>query len=275
MYEDKLFFPAAAADASPFVLRLAGSSYCDGNYRMDRVDSDIWVVEYVESGTGTLEIDGRVFHPGRGDLYLVPEGSRHCYYSSASDPWVKHWMNFSGPLARELVRLYRLEQVAVVRNFSRPELFREALRRFRQHPEEAHRRTGPEFLMAVIATMALDHSRANAPPPRSAEGETLRAWLDTQVFEPAPGLDRMAAKIAKSPAQTIRIFRRSVGETPVQYLLNRKLDAARELLRNSAMSLKEIAAALHFSDEYYFGSVFKRRTGIAPGRYRNTRRSDG
>ena len=128
--------------------------------------------------------------------------------------------------------------------------------------------------MAVIATMASDLSRANAPPPRSDDGERLRAWLDTLVFEPAPGLDRMAEKISKSRAQTIRIFRRSVGETPVQYLLNRKLDAARELLRNSAMSLKEIAAALHFSDEYYFACMFKRRTGIAPGRYRNARRKE-
>ena len=274
MYEQTFFFPAAAAESSPFVLRLAGSSYCDGNYRIERRNSDVWVVEYVESGTGTLELDGRVFHPGRGDLYLVPEGSTHCYYSSASDPWVKHWMNFSGPLARELVRLYRLEEVAVVGNFSRPELFKEALRRFRQHPEGVHRTTGPEFLMAVIATMASDLSRANVPPPRSDDGERLRAWLDTLVFEPAPGLDRMAEKISKSRAQTIRIFRRSVGETPVQYLLNRKLDAARELLRNSAMSLKEIAAALHFSDEYYFACMFKRRTGIAPGRYRNARRKE-
>ena len=48
MYEQTFFFPAAAAESSPFVLRLAGSSYCDGNYRIERRNSDVWVVEYVE-----------------------------------------------------------------------------------------------------------------------------------------------------------------------------------------------------------------------------------
>ena len=46
-------------------------------------------------------------------------------------------------------------------------------------------------------------------------------------------------------------------------------EEARELLRGSPVAIKEIADKLHFSDEYYFASVFKRKTGIAPGRYRS------
>ena len=122
MREEFILPPPFSADA-PFQLRLAGVSYCDGSYRIERETADFSVVEYIERGTGTLEIDGRQFHPAAGDLYFVPEGSPHRYWSDAKDPWVKLWMNFSGVLGMELRRIFRVEQVFLVRNFSRPELF--------------------------------------------------------------------------------------------------------------------------------------------------------
>ena len=97
MREEFVLPPPVPAD-SPFQLRLAGVSYCDGSYRIERETADFSVVEYVERGTGTLEIDGEEFHPSAGDLYFLPEGSRHRYWSDAHNPWVKYWMNFGGVL---------------------------------------------------------------------------------------------------------------------------------------------------------------------------------
>ncbi len=269
---EEFIFPPPAPPDSPFQLRLAGTSYCDGSYLIARRNSGDWVIEFVERGRGTLEVDGRTCHPEAGDLYFVPAGSTHRYWSSAEEPWVKHWMNFSGELIRELVRLYRLESVLLVRNFSRPELFKEALRRFRRHPEIIHSQTGPEFLTAAITTMAADlAAAAEAPPKHSEQGMQLRSILEAAVFETGPTLDDLATAISRSKVQAIRIFKRDFGETPGQYLLNRKLEAARELLRNTTCPLKEIAAMLKFSDEYYFASIFKRKTGLAPGRYRSCR----
>ena len=88
------------------------------------------------------------------------------------------------------------------------------------------------------------------------------------MFGKAPSLDELAALAARSKVQTIRIFKRDFGETPAQYLIRRKIAAARELLRSSSGTIKEIAAALEFSDEYHFAALFKRKTGFPPGYYR-------
>ena len=268
MREEFIFSGASPVD-SPVVIHLAGSSWCDGSYLIERSSSDLWVIEFVEAGTGTLEVDGRACHPSAGDLYLAPFGACHRYYSSAESPWIKHWINFSGPLMPELLRLFRLEGIIHVPGFSRPELFKQALHQLRLHPQEAHSRIGPEFLMAVVSTMAADLRAADHRHRKNPEAQELRNWLDTQIFAPTPSLDEMATKISRSRGQTIRIFKSEYGETPVQYLIGRKIEAARELLRGSPVAIKEIADKLHFSDEYYFASVFKRKTGIAPGRYRS------
>ena len=267
MKEEFIFSGAPPAD-SPVAVHLAGSSWCDGGYFIERHDCDLWVAEFVEAGTGTLRVDGRVRHPSAGDLYLVPAFSDHRYESSAESPWIKHWVNFSGPLMPELVRLYRLEGVIHVPGFSRPELFKNVLHQLRVHPREAHSRIGPEFLVALVTAMAADLNAAERKHRPSREALELRDWLDTLVFASAPSLDEMAARVSRSRGQTIRLFRNEFGETPVQYLIGRKLEAARELLRGSPVAIKEIADRLHFSDEYYFAAVFKRKTGISPGRYR-------
>lgn len=274
MREEFVLPPPVPAD-TPFQLRLAGVSYCDGSYRIEREYADFSVVEYIERGTGTLEIAGRQFHPSAGDLYFVPEGYRHRYWSDAREPWVKYWMNFSGELGRELRRIFRVEQTFLVRNFSRPELFFDALYQFRNHPEFIHSRTGPEFLTAVIAAMAADRAGNTVQNRVSEEGEKLRTRLDAAVFGPTPPLEELAAAVSKSRAQTIRIFRRDFGETPLQYLLNRKMEAARELLASTRTPLKELAAMLGFSDQYHFAALFRRRNGMPPGRYRAVSANSG
>lgn len=96
----------------------------------------------------------------------------------------------------------------------------------------------------------------------------LREFLEKQIFQPMPSLAEMARLLHRSEIQTTRIFRRDFGEPPYQYLLKRKLAAAQELLHCTRRTIKQISADLHFSNEYYFAGLFKRKVGHSPGRYR-------
>ena len=58
------------------------------------------------------------------------------------------------------------------------------------------------------------------------------------------------------------------GVTPYRYLLSRRLETARLLLRGTALPVREIAFRLCFSDEHYFSSLFRRKTGQTPSAYR-------
>ena len=269
MQED-FIFPPPPDPRSPFRLHLAGTSYCDGNYRIELRERDLYFVfEFVESGRGQLQIDGVEYFPKKGDLYWIPNSGQRSYWSSAEDPWVKHWFNVSGPLVAELLRLYSLENVHLVRNFSRPELFTEGLQKLRRHPEQAHLPLGPEIISSIIAQIADDVlTRQDVNHPISDEGRQLREFLEKHIFLPMPSLAEMARLLHRSEIQTTRIFRRDFGEPPYQYLLKRKLAAAQELLHCTRRTIKQISADLHFSNEYYFAGLFKRKVGHSPGRYR-------
>ena len=51
--------------------------------------------------------------------------------------------------------------------------------------------------------------------------------------------------------------------------MNKKIEMAKRLLLYSKLSVKEIAAQLSFSDQYYFSNYFKRKTGTSPRSFRN------
>lgn len=88
MYREtkKHFNPPDAAQ--PFWIQLTGTSYCDYTYRISRTlaQSDVYVIEYIISGEGTININDQQYHPRAGDFYLLQPGTPHEYYSSADRP---------------------------------------------------------------------------------------------------------------------------------------------------------------------------------------------
>ncbi len=67
-----------------------------------------------------------------------------------------------------------------------------------------------------------------------------------------------------------RAFRHSNGVSPHQWLIQRRVEKAKQLLRNSAVALADIALACGFSDQSHFTRVFTRWNGVSPGQWRRS-----
>lgn len=78
----------------------------------------------------------------------------------------------------------------------------------------------------------------------------------------------IAAAAGVCERECFRCFSRALDTTPTEYLIRRRIDASMRLLKESGMSITEIAAACGFSDAGYFGRVFRRVAGCTPGQYR-------
>ncbi len=275
MREEFYYFPRPEPEP-PLTMHLAGVSYCDGSYRIAREPGEVFVFEYVEAGDGFLEVEGRTWHPGPGDVYLAPGRRRHAYGSGADRPWVKYWFNLSGPLVEGLIHIYRLEESfyfpaaaeagAIIKSTV------EALR-------DLGNRDGTELVSdgftRLIRALARHPAAAAAEaPPLRAEAEKMRAYLLEHLRGDIPPVAELGGRIKRSGVQAGRIFKQSFGVPPHQFLLDRKMLAARELLSHSQHSVKEIAAWLGFADEFYFSRLFKRKTGLAPSDWRAAARRE-
>ncbi|HYW04038.1 MAG TPA: helix-turn-helix transcriptional regulator [Gammaproteobacteria bacterium] len=81
-------------------------------------------------------------------------------------------------------------------------------------------------------------------------------------------LRTLAAEAGMHPHYLPRAFRRIVGQSPHQYVMTRRIERARRLLRDTDLTVAAIAAESGFSSQSHLCSHFKRATGVTPGEYR-------
>ena len=100
----------------------------------------------------------------------------------------------------------------------------------------------------------------------------LRRAKDLMDREYARPLDvpAMARAAHASPSHFARSFRRAFGETPYAYLMTRRIERAKALLRGSDLSVTEISLAVGCQSLGTFSSRFHEIVGMTPTAYRAT-----
>jgi AraC-like DNA-binding protein len=121
------------------------------------------------------------------------------------------------------------------------------------------------------ALLALDHTLVSSramPSGVSAAVRRARDLLDearsasvtSRDLEVATGLSRF---------DLMRHFRRAFGTSPHRYLLMRRLERSREMMRNPHVRLAEIAVTAGFADQAHFTREFRKAFGFTPGLWRS------
>jgi AraC-like DNA-binding protein len=81
-------------------------------------------------------------------------------------------------------------------------------------------------------------------------------------------IEQLSREVALSPYYLIRVFRRFYRQTPHQYLVQQRIARAKELLRNTDLSITEICMAVGFESLGSFSTLFRKVAGVSPSAYR-------
>jgi AraC-like DNA-binding protein len=113
-----------------------------------------------------------------------------------------------------------------------------------------------------------------APPRRQVTGglaswqiRSLRRYIDANLGEKL-SLEQLAKLVRLTDSYLCRVFRQSLGCSPMQYVTHRRVSAAAMLLRTTNEPLRELALTCGFADQAHFTRVFRANTGVTPRRWR-------
>jgi transcriptional regulator GlxA family with amidase domain len=95
----------------------------------------------------------------------------------------------------------------------------------------------------------------------------LQIWIAEHLASRL-SVEDLAERMAMSVRNFERVFTREVGRTPSQYVLQVRVEAARQKLERTGGGLKQVAAAAGFGSVDAMRRAFVRLLGITPGRYR-------
>ncbi|HTC37022.1 MAG TPA: AraC family transcriptional regulator [Bryobacteraceae bacterium] len=134
------------------------------------------------------------------------------------------------------------------------------------------------YIDTIAQMMAVHLARSHSSrsrPVRLLPTKPLAGWKMRRVIEYIEdnlegdlSLQAMAAEVDISPLYLARAFKSAVGQSPHQYVLARRIERAKELLRNTDLPVVDVALSSGFSSQSHLSHWFIRQVGVSPAVYR-------
>lgn len=248
---------------APFDHAVVGITYPHADYRIDRPStSGINLFEYVFEGEGEIFLDGVWKKVTAGTLYILRAGEEHHYRANRNRPFYKIWINYSAEYLTSFFDAYGVRSGVYPGADAKKyfDLAIEAVKHAESHAEACQTVADCVHHLVSLASML-------GIAERKSDAYRIREELDASIYQKID-LDIVCERLHVSKSNAIRLFKKYYEVTPYEYLLRAKIEAAKALLANTNLPIKEIAEKLHVMDEHYFSTLFSKRVGLRPSDYR-------
>ena len=206
-------------------------------------------------GEGTLFHGAQTFEYGAQSVFTYQPGEEH--WITQRRPGVHLCFGLKGcgaedlrvgsfPVGPELRRLATMFQAALADGSS-------------------HGRNRLELIAGLI-TLHLKERFARRP--EESHAHKARAIIERHYGEVLT-IAEIARRLYISPDYLRQVFRKEFGVGPLHYLLQKRIDAATELLRFSTLRIQEIARQCGFDNPFYFSRQYRKFAGKAPSAMRS------
>jgi transcriptional regulator GlxA family with amidase domain len=127
----------------------------------------------------------------------------------------------------------------------------------------------PQLQEILLWQLLLRYERSTGGAVSNPE-ERVRTLIRQIREVPAAtySVDQLAREAGLSAGHFRRVFNRLAAQSPVQYILNCRIERACYFLSETRLSIQEIASVTGYADVYFFSRQFKERTGLSPSAYR-------
>ncbi len=240
----------------PIAPKVCGRRQCPPGWHIDRGRTDGLLLHYVIKGSGVFIKKG-ITHPiSAGDLFVCRPGESATYIASINDPWDYAWVNFS--CAPELESLFSEDVIHI------PAATRIFTQIANSGDEPAKEWTVCGLLYQLFAMLAEVQNR-----PCADQGYLSKAvtYIESNYAQDIQ-VSQIADTLGLNRSYFCRVFKQHMGMSPQEYIVSYRLEQAEKLLTGTKLSQKEIALRVGYPDVYALSRMFKRRYGIAPGKFR-------
>ena len=229
---------------------------------------------YVLGGVGRFYIEGETYPVSSNDLVIVNPNVAHTEISLNANPLEYIVLGVDG---LELTVSDKRDSRYCIVNFRnmRENIYFCLHSMLREIEEKApgYETICQDFMeMLVIHLMRQTNFSATMAPIRrnpSRPSASVRRYID-EHFKENINLDMLAKLTHVSKYYMVHAFTEEYGISPINYMISRRIEEAKQLLRNDDYALSLISRMLGFSSPSYFSQSFKKIVGMSPNEYRKS-----
>ncbi len=210
------------------------------------------LLHYVLEGEGTFTLEGQTHHVSKGDIFVILPGQVTTYRASRENPWQYAWLCFSAPQLPACLHTPVLRQPPVRHIFSY----------IRDHCRDENL-TGKIFSLTHELLWILSRDQ-QSKEVSSQYAVYAKTYLENSYMQRV-SIQEIADSLHIDRRYLTTLFRQTYGVPPQTFLMDLRMDKAREFLE-AGHRVSESATMAGFSDLANFSKQYKARFGISPGR---------
>ncbi len=240
-----------------------GHEDCSPGYSIGNFVRSNYLIHYIHKGSGTYSVRGKEYALKAHDAFLIYPDEITYYIASEDDPWEYSWVEFNGTgISKYFSATTFCPEEPVV--YSTPEAEDAILRLSQTEPLNPYSITGLlyEFLGALVT---------DKPKSASMADEYVKAamsYIHTFYYDTSINVDQISNYVGIDRSYLYRLFKEKTGVSPKKYIMEYKLKTAAKLLRETSLSIGQVALSVGFDDQLYFSTAFRSFFGKSPSSYR-------
>lgn len=253
-----------------------GKFYAGPNYFTERQALASYMIQCTLDGEGELFYNNEHYPIRKQQLYWI-DCQNYQYYntSRAAGKWDKWWVHFYGEGARAYYDLF------LAQNDGKNVLTLPSNNRFWERMDllfsSYHDGAGDlivdveasgiitEIMIEIIHAAALPMSNAQIPQSITGSREYLLNHFHEQI-----SLEDLSKRFHMNKYHFLRQFKRYVGQTPNEFLIQTRLNKAKELLRTTDLGIGNIGLSVGIPNTSHFINLFKKHEMMTPASYRQS-----
>jgi AraC-like DNA-binding protein len=245
----------------------------DFQWERGRILSEYALLHLVK-GSGIFESTHQVSLKVRaGDCLMLFPGEWHRYKPDMSVGWEEYWVTFQGGLVQSWRKHKFIRPEAPLVSSGNEDLLLPIFEELLCLTASKSRRRPLETAALCHLLVAKSLSASSESDKETTAAERLHAAGDYLRLHPESDIDlpRLAKRFGMSYSGFRRSFTKYFGKSPDRFHQDARVDRVKQFLIETDLSLKEVAARLNYSNEFYMMQVFKRHTGLTPTQWRRRR----
>ena len=230
-------------------------------------------IMFIDSGQGTIEIDKKSYKASKDDIVIYLPNHMHKEYSDKKQ--IMHAIFFGVKYTHSLKRMFESCNPPFVFNSKENgPLFLRLFKTLISESKESNLAYSDKITNCLVKTIILKILQMASDNKEAAKSnefiKEIQTYLDEHYLEDIK-LDEYYDSLPFSKYYIARFFKSCMGVTPVNYIISKRMDDARDLLINSDKKIKDISNEVGYKDIYYFTKIFKKEIGVSPSEYRKHR----
>lgn len=255
-----------------------GYEQCEPGHSFGPAARNHYLFHYVLSGTGTLMADNakgetQTYSIKSGQGFLLFPGQIATYYADRNLPWEYVWIEFDGLRVKEALDLTELSINTPVYHAHSKDL-REQLQNEMLYIVQ-HAKESPFHLIGHLY-LFLDYLTQSAKSTKLVQSSRMSDYYIKEAinyieqnFQNNLTIEDVAAVCGVNRSYLGKIFKKSLGRSPQEFLMNYRMVKATELLKLTSLSIADIGSAVGYENQLHFSRAFKTIYGISPREWRN------